>query len=61
MYDASYGLLLKGEGQTHFKANTHSGFFVKGEIRDMVSLRTEDRNLVLIAKNNAPMQVFKIR
>ena len=59
IYDASYGLLLEGDGQNHFEVNNRSGFFVKGEIRDMVLLRTKEDNLVLVAKNNAPMQVFK--
>ena len=59
IYDASYGLLLEGDGQNRFEVNNYSGFFVKGEIRDMVSLRTKEGDLVLVAKNNAPMQVFK--
>ena len=59
IYDASYGLLLEGDGKGQFAVVRQSGFFVKGEIRDMVSLRAKEGHLVLVARNDAPMQVFK--
>ncbi len=60
IYDASYGLMLRGDGTGRFAVVKQSGFFVRGEVRDMVSLRTEKNHLVLVARNNAPMQLFEI-
>ncbi|MGB3849153.1 MAG: VCBS repeat-containing protein [Tunicatimonas sp.] len=59
IYDASHGLLLKGNGTGQFAVVEQSGFFVRGEVRDMVPVRTQKGELVLVAKNNAPMQIFR--
>ncbi len=59
--DASYGLLLKGDEQGDFTVQMpkESGFFVKGEIRDLVDLRSGNQRLVLVARNNDALQIFK--
>ncbi|MES2649361.1 MAG: VCBS repeat-containing protein [Bacteroidota bacterium] len=57
IYDASYGLLLKGDGKGNFKALTpqQSGISIKGAIRDMLPLNIGKRNVILVAKNNEPI------
>ncbi len=60
-YDASYGLMLKGNGKGTFKPvlPTVSGFLLNGEVRDIKSLKTAGGEIFLVATNNAPLQVFK--
>ena len=55
-YDASYGLLLQGDGTGQFAVVKQSGFFVRGEVRDIEKLGA---NLLLVSRNNAPLQVFE--
>ncbi len=61
IYDGSYGWFLKGDGQGGFTAQlpSQSGFFVKGEIRDFLILKNKKNNLVLVGKNDGPLEVFK--
>jgi len=61
IYDASYGLFLKGDGRSNFKSvmPIQSGFLSKGEIRDIVTIKSKGSDLVLIGKSNSKMQVFK--
>jgi hypothetical protein len=61
IYDASYGLLLKGDGKgglTPVPA-ARSGFFVKGAVRDIQTIKTKHQPLVLVAKNNDAIELFK--
>ncbi|QMU31307.1 VCBS repeat-containing protein [Adhaeribacter radiodurans] len=60
-YDASYGLLLQGNGKGAFKPilPTTSGFLLEGEIRDIKPLKTASGLIYLVARNNAPLQVFR--
>ncbi|MES2731129.1 MAG: VCBS repeat-containing protein [Bacteroidota bacterium] len=60
-YDASYGLLLRGEGNNNFTPvrPVQSGFVVSGEARDMKLIQTTRGPLIIVAKNNQPLQVFK--
>lgn len=61
IYDSSYGLALRGNGDGAFLPLLPgaSGFFVKGEIRDLQNLRVGKRKLVLVAKNNDKMTAFE--
>ncbi len=61
-YDASYGLFLRGDGTGNFDAlpTRKSGFRLDGEVRDLVLLRIRGESHVLVARNNEPVQVFKI-
>ncbi|MEK7256635.1 MAG: VCBS repeat-containing protein, partial [Bacteroidota bacterium] len=63
IYDGSYGWLLLGDGKGNFQTQLprQSGFFVKGEIRDMISLPVKNKRLILVARNNEAMEVFQIR
>lgn len=62
IYDATFGTYLEGQGNGEFRwvSPGESGFFVEGEIRDMVKIKMEKADLVLVAKNNAPIQLFNV-
>ena len=60
-YDASYGLLLAGDGKGGFKpvGSSETGFVVGGEIRDLQKIRTaRGETLILVARNNNTLQIF---
>jgi hypothetical protein len=59
-YDASYGILLKGDGKKDFKvvSSGESGFLVQGEIRDMSRLKVKGKNAILVARNNASVVFY---
>ena len=59
--DASYGLLLKGDGAGAFTPVTmaQSNLFVKGAVRDIVLLRTLKKKLVAISKNNGKIEILE--
>lgn len=59
--DASYGLMLRGDGRNGFTpvAPHRSGFKVTGQVRDLVVVETATRGrLILVARNDAPIAVF---
>ncbi|WP_375446939.1 VCBS repeat-containing protein [uncultured Fibrella sp.] len=60
-YDAGHGLFLPGNGSGTFKAiwPQKSGFHLNGEVRDMHRLKTATGNLIVITRNNQPVQVFR--
>ncbi len=57
IYDASYGVFLKGnsKGDFHALPNSKSGLLVKGEIRDFAIL---DNKKLLVARNNDTLLGF---
>jgi hypothetical protein len=59
-YDASYGLVLRGDGKGGFTPLTfaQSGFLLEGEVRDLKTARGPKGPLVLVGRNNQPVQVF---
>jgi hypothetical protein len=60
-YDASYGSLLLGDGKggfTNVPARV-SGFRLEGEVRDIMEVNTADGRLMVVARSNGPLQVFK--
>lgn len=62
LYDASYGLLLKGDGKGGFKpvSSQRSGILVKGQIRDIKRLkRPGGRPIYFIARNNDKIVFYK--
>ena len=61
-YDASYGSFLKGDGRGRFKniPPRQSGFHLDGEIRDILEVNTSAGKIVVVARSNGPLQVFKI-
>ena len=60
-YDASYGLLLRGNGKGKFTAvlPTTSGFLLEEQVRDIKPLKTATGELLLVARNGLPLQLFE--
>jgi hypothetical protein len=60
-YDGSYGTVLKGIGDGSFKyiPARISGFRLDGEIRDFICLDYGTGNLLVVARNNLPLQIFQ--
>lgn len=60
--DASYGLLLKGNGTGQFEAMdaASTGFFVQGEVRHLGLITIKDEKYVIAAVNNASMIFHKV-
>jgi hypothetical protein len=61
IYAASYGQWLRGEGGGRYRVVKpfESGFFVRGAVRDMALLRLGGRKIVLVAKNDEPVELFE--
>jgi hypothetical protein len=61
-YDGSYGLLLKGDGTGGFKAvpGRESGLMLNAAVRDMQVFSINGQRMLLVANNNAPMQIIRI-
>jgi hypothetical protein len=63
-YDASIGLLLRGNGKGDFLAvsPTQSGFISKGECRDIQLIKLANgKTIALIMRNNATLQAFAVQ
>jgi len=62
IYDASYGLFLKGTGNNTWEAVSpqNSGFFVEGEIRDLGKMNIFDEQIMVVARNSDTLQFYKI-
>lgn len=62
-YDASYGIFLRGDGQGGFSAVSprQSGLHLEGEVRDLAKVKIDGRDLILVARNNAPLLVIATR
>ncbi|MCX6302339.1 MAG: VCBS repeat-containing protein [Bacteroidia bacterium] len=61
IYDASYGLFLKGNsgGTWQSVSSLTSGFFTKGEIRDLEIMNINGSPIIVVAKNNDNLQFYK--
>jgi hypothetical protein len=61
IYDAGYGLLLKGDGKGNFSSikASQSGFFLKGAVRDILTVKSKKKNLVITARNNDQIKIFQ--
>jgi hypothetical protein len=62
IYDASYGLLLKGEGNGNFKPvdESQSGILVKGQVRNITSIKAGKKNLTIFSMNNEAPKIFEM-
>ena len=63
-YDASYGLLLKGDGKGTFKpiSPLQSGLIIDGDVKDMKIINTASKErLLLVAVNNDKMKIFRLK
>jgi hypothetical protein len=61
-YDASYGATLLGDGKGNFNyvPARVSGFHLDGEIRDIKDIETSKGKIIVIARSNDPLQIFKL-
>ncbi len=61
-YDASYGNCLLGDGRGNFRnvPVRNTGLLLEGEIRSILPVRTKQGMLLLVARSNKPVQVFRI-
>jgi hypothetical protein len=62
-YDASYGLLLKGNGKGNFTSvpAIQSGFSVKGEVKAIRKVKVEDKIYYFIIRNNDTVATFTLK
>jgi hypothetical protein len=60
-YDASYGLVLEGDGKGNFSPIPayQSGFSVKGEVRKLKKVRHGSSSVYLAIRNNDVIEVFR--
>ncbi|HVX52490.1 MAG TPA: FG-GAP-like repeat-containing protein, partial [Chitinophagaceae bacterium] len=60
--DASYGVTLFGTHNKEYNVFPpgESGFFIKGEVRDIKEINTKNGKLVIVARNNDALQLFKV-
>jgi hypothetical protein len=61
IYDAGYGLFLKGKGDGKFKSVSPlvSGIFTKGEIRDIKIITANGKRVIAVARNNDKLEFYK--
>ena len=61
IYDASYGLMIKGtdKGTWQPVSAISSGFFTRGEIRDLKIIKINGNPVLVVARNNDSLQFFK--
>lgn len=60
--DASFGLLLEGDGAGNFSAKTmmESGLKIVGDVRDMELISIKGKKHILVAKNDDQLQLIKV-
>jgi len=63
IYDASYGLLLKGDGKGNFAPvnEQQSGILVKGQVRNISEIKSGKKKLIVFAMNNEAPKIFDYR
>jgi enediyne biosynthesis protein E4 len=62
-YDANYGILLINKGNNKFavKNNDATNLNIKGQVRDMKSIKIGDKSYILIAQNNDKLLTYKVK
>jgi hypothetical protein len=60
IYDASYGMLLKGDGKGNFTKvpEKQSGIVFDGAVRDIIMIQNKTNRKVIIARNNNFVKIF---
>jgi hypothetical protein len=61
--DASYGLLLKGDGRGGFKAipPAADGLILDGDVRDLKVIHAAGHDILLAAINDQPLKAYQIK
>jgi enediyne biosynthesis protein E4 len=63
-YDASYGLMLKGDAAGHLTPvdMTSSKLVIEGEVRHMAALRgAKGERLIVVARNNDKLEILRVQ
>ncbi|MGH2566158.1 MAG: CRTAC1 family protein, partial [Ginsengibacter sp.] len=62
-YDASYGLLLTGDGKRNFTpvSPVLSGLILDGDVKDLKMVTVDKQKILLAAVNDTMMKAFSIR
>ncbi len=60
IYSAGHGLFLKGRGDENWRTipADSSGFFTRGEIRDLAVIKIDGREVIIVARNNENLQFY---
>jgi len=60
IYDASYGVFLKGDSKGNFITvkEQQSGILVKGQVRDITEIKSGKKKLLVFALNNEAPKIF---
>jgi len=60
-YDASYGVYMRGDGKGNFSfvSPKETGIKIDGEVRDILTLKSKQGDLLLISRNNDSLVAFK--
>ena len=60
IYDASYGIFLKGDGKGNFTplSAQQSGINIRGAVRDLSLVNVGRKQCLIVALNNAPVQII---
>jgi hypothetical protein len=60
--DAGYGMFLKGDGAGNFMETTapESGFFVTGDVKDLLTVKYQNRDVVVAVKNNDLLEYINV-
>jgi enediyne biosynthesis protein E4 len=59
-YDASFGILLKGDGKGNFTAlpSVKSGLKARGQVRDAVTIKRKKGDLLLMSRNDDSILIY---
>lgn len=60
-YDAGFGDVLRLDGQGVYRPLSNTGFFVRGEIRDIKAIKTASGYIYAVACNNDSIRFFRSR
>ena len=62
-YDASYGVLLKGDGRGGFRAigPGASGLILDGDVKDLKVVHSPEGRILVAAVNDGPMEAYRVR
>ena len=60
--DAGIGLFMQGDGKGNFKpiSASESGFYTSGDVKDMTKITLNNKDYIIVAKNNDYLQWIKI-
>jgi hypothetical protein len=60
-YDASFGQVLLNDGKGHFteSQNDKTGFMVSGDSRSLINIKTAEKDLIVVSRNNDDIKVFE--